>query len=329
MKTKHVSYILTHPGFHFDEGKAIFILKEYGETEFPGIGTARIVYDLASVVETENQLKNWSAEQLHDELGILCVGCLGERGAIFDEHGKTGSSRKSAAMLVAEFLAVTKKPELRDTLRFVDYYDQNGHNAEQRLLQNKAPGRHASALIFANDVRASLRDRHKSELFKQDEIMDWLLEVIKVGAVVAGQEQSNRNFLSNEAQTNISAEQDSAANIFVVSSDKADLPRAAMYLGASVVVIFKSDGGIAIVSNKKYDLTDVVVELRKSEAALLGKPTETATDLSSERCESVPYVHFSTAGNILCDNAKRVVKNRILTPHSGVVEIVKKHLKPK
>ena len=232
-------------------------------------------------------------------------------------------------MLVAEFLAVTKKPELRDTLRFVDYYDQNGHNAEQRLLQNKAPGRHASALIFANDVRASLRDRHKSELFKQDEIMDWLLEVIKVGAVVAGQEQSNRNFLSNEAQTNISAEQDSAANIFVVSSDKADLPRAAMYLGASVVVIFKSDGGIAIVSNKKYDLTDVVVELRKSEAALLGKPTETATDLSSERCESVPYVHFSTAGNILCDNAKRVVKNRILTPHSGVVEIVKKHLKPK
>jgi hypothetical protein len=96
-----------------------------------------------------------------------------------------------------------------------------------------------------------------------------------------------------------------------------------------VVVIFKSDGGIAIVSNKKHDLTDVVVELRKSEAALLGKPIETDTDLASERCETVPYVHFSTAGNILCDNSKRVVKDEILTLPEEVVEIVKKHLKPK
>ncbi len=118
-----VNTIVTHLRPHIDEIVAIVLLRNYGEEKFPGIKKAKIAFWNAGTTNTEN--KSW--KQHHREGKIL----IGVGGSCFDEHPSAATERKEghcAATLVAEYLGISKLPELEQLLRYTLVNDTKGGN---------------------------------------------------------------------------------------------------------------------------------------------------------------------------------------------------------
>ncbi len=109
--------ILTHFGFQFDEGLAMFLLTQFGEEKYPGVSNAEVVY-----LRTLRLHEGDTAESLEAE-GILCVGVGGGK---FDEHATDDAPAKEgdcAATLVAKHLGIANDPALRGLLAYAYHCD--------------------------------------------------------------------------------------------------------------------------------------------------------------------------------------------------------------
>jgi len=119
-KSKPVDLIVTHIRPHFDEVLAVYLLKTYGERLFPGVGDAAIeTWGEGRILK---EFGGKSAKDLLIELKILCVGTC---GGMFDEHV---NGELTCAHLVAEFLGIANRPELRKVLQFCNRVDHDGHS---------------------------------------------------------------------------------------------------------------------------------------------------------------------------------------------------------
>ena len=116
---KPVDLIVTHFCPHFDEVLAVCLLKEYGQELFPGVEGAGI--------ETwgEGKMLNEYAGKTADGLLEQKMLCVGTCGGMFDEHV---NGEKTCAHLVAEFLGIANRPELRKVLQFCNRVDHDGHS---------------------------------------------------------------------------------------------------------------------------------------------------------------------------------------------------------
>ena len=110
-----------HPRIHNDENVAILLLQDYGDTPgnalFPDIKKCAIGFITNKIVE------KFKKDDLFWELlklGILPIGCC---GGPFDDHG---NDNDCATTLVAKYLGIEKKPELRQILEYSLYTDKNG-----------------------------------------------------------------------------------------------------------------------------------------------------------------------------------------------------------
>lgn len=321
-----VRWILVHPGFHFDEALAVYILLLFGERFFPGIATAKIVFKLRDVDRIIVEQMAWSAERLLNELGVLCVGCLGERGALFDEHGEKRAGGKAACMLVAEYLEVSRNGGIRDLLGFVDQFDREGHSRERAAL--KKVDQYSTGLT-EYDIRAALRNQHRNG--KHDEyLMRWMQQVIEVFVErrrrLAQLEQVVKECSKKRTVTGAGTE----IRVWLVETDEQDAPTVAQQQGAGVVIIRRSTGHALVVNkSKRVDTRDVVRELRLLEAVAQGWEIVEGDTLADERSTSVPVWDYHPATGHIFNTDEQKVYDVVPTRLSDeeLLDVVVGHLR--
>jgi hypothetical protein len=113
--------VALHHRPHLDEGVALSWAKRYGAELLPGIDTCRqFTFQDAGTASERMTADEW------ERYGRLYLGVGGGR---FDEHPTAGTGEKktsSCAMLMAEFLGITDRPEVRELLAYTHDNDQNG-----------------------------------------------------------------------------------------------------------------------------------------------------------------------------------------------------------
>lgn len=309
MKIKPITvrYILVHPGFHFDEVKGVYISRRFGEKYFPGISTAKIIFKLKDVYGITPEQMGWSAKKLLNRLGVLCIGCLGERGAQFDEHGSLRSEKKSACMLIANFLGVVQHKEIRRLLEFVNYYDLNGHHRERKTLSE----RHGfmSSTVFDFDVRAAIRTKHRNG-HTNEEVMIWALDLVEEFVEREKRKISlSEKIVKDSIKTSVSTL--SGASIWLIETEEHDVPSIAFQKGADVVIIRSQNGESVIVKKShRFDTTQVIKAIRQAEAEKQGWKLEDGQfdDLIGEHSLLVPNWDFNIpTGNLFNTSEKKVV----------------------
>ncbi|MEY2641226.1 MAG: hypothetical protein RL150_619 [Candidatus Parcubacteria bacterium] len=301
---RKVRWTLVHPSFHFDEALAVYILTLFGKVLFPGIEEARIVFKLRDIEGITPEQMRWSADRLLNELGVLCVGCLGERGALFDEHGEKRADGKAACMLVAEYLGVAKQHEIRDLLCFVDQFDRQGHARERAVLRKVD---RYSVGLTEYDIRALLRNQHRNG---RDDVylMQWMQSVIdafvertrrliKLHGLVKG---CNKKRSVTGDGTEI--------QVWLIETDEHDAPTVAQQHGAGVVIVRRPTGHAVVVNkSKRADMCAVARELRQREADAQGWSVVEGDTLDGEHSASVPNWDFNpTMGHIFNTDEQKV-----------------------
>jgi hypothetical protein len=111
-----VNAFIVHRNAHWDEYCAIVLLRTYGQQAFPGILQAPVRFIEADIFGTDAEF---------DASGIIPIGCARAR---FDEHrGMNGEKERipgeCATTLVAKYLGITDRPELKQFIEDALYFD--------------------------------------------------------------------------------------------------------------------------------------------------------------------------------------------------------------
>lgn len=126
---RKITDVRMHPRPHLDELLALYILRKYGQTLFPGITKAKI-----HLVRAEGD----ATGEADDHEGNLALGvlALGTGKGPFDEHTLEGvSQNECCATLVAKYLGVQGNPELRQLLNYTLNNDRKGTSTQFDLAQ--------------------------------------------------------------------------------------------------------------------------------------------------------------------------------------------------
>ncbi len=141
-----IKEVTMHQNPHWDEVVAYFILSQYGEHAFPGASNMFPI----RFVESDPI----GGDEEYDKDGILPIGCGGGR---FDEH-RAGIERlkdECSATLVAKYLGVIDKPELKRLLKETLHFDTHEGCAPTQLPE------------ILKRAHRTTRDNY--------EVMDWAL----------------------------------------------------------------------------------------------------------------------------------------------------------
>lgn len=243
-----INRIVTHTAPHLDEIFAIWLLRRFGKSEFPGVSTAPVEY-----WKTGMEKRTW---QEHHDSGTLLLGVGGGR---FDEHPRAGKERKegqASASLVATALGVINEPALRSLLRYVVDNDLRGGSNPFDL---------ATLVVLL----------HRRYPHDPDFVINWTLE-----AITARYEQqaeflnaTREEYQESAAVTNFRGPNGRKLKIVAINSDNLQIPAfARSKLGgyAAVVIVRNSQGNTSIFTNKFYNLrlTDVARMVRWEEQLL-------------------------------------------------------------
>ncbi|MDB5239288.1 MAG: hypothetical protein JWO00_623 [Candidatus Parcubacteria bacterium] len=120
-----IKEIVMHQNPHLDEITGYYILSKYGQGKFLGLSSAPIRFVEDDPVGTDEEF---------DKAGILPIGCGKGR---FDEHRKKTERLEDecAATLIAKYLGVHNKPELKRLLSEVLYFDTHSGCASTQLAE--------------------------------------------------------------------------------------------------------------------------------------------------------------------------------------------------
>lgn len=226
-----ITRIVTHTAPHLDEIFAIWLLRQYGEEQFPGISTAPVEYWDAEMAETS------ADDHLAD--GTLLVGVGGGR---FDEHPREGSKRKAghcASSLVAAALGVGEDEALQRMLDYIINDDLHGSNNHHDL---------ASIVV-------TLNREHPDD---PQLVNDWATTAIQ--ALLAHQLrffEEVRTEYEEKAHVVCARWHRNKLRIVSIESDNLQIvsyARSKHGGRAAIVIVRKSNGQTAIMSNPLMDL---------------------------------------------------------------------------
>ncbi len=236
--------IATHPNPHFDEIVAIFLIRKYGHKKYRGIDSAKIIFmnsDSGNAV-TKNTVKDYEKE------GTLAIGIGNGR---FDEH-KQGSGVKEsecAATLVANYLGISKNPELTQLLKYALNNDRKGASSPfdlasiiKSLYQNYPD----DPMFVINWAMTALESKLMEQKKFFDQSADHYAKAKKLNFSFL-----NRNYL-----------------LVVADSDEPQFNKYARWRGAAIVIQRNSKGNVQIFTNKKlanFRMKDVIRILRIKE----------------------------------------------------------------
>jgi len=276
--------IVTHERPHLDEIVAIWLLNRFGEKEFPGISTAKLVFNRTA-------FEGRSAEDCERD-GVLLLGIGGGR---FDEHPTASGGRKErecAATLVAGALGVNKDKALRRILKFARNADLGGVNQAFDLadviplLHRQHPGNPEMAVEWAT-IALEAKYREQSDFWAAKEEFE---RNAKVEEIVGpgGRLLRVATFASDNERMNVFARSKEGGN-------------------AAIVIQQQPSGNVQIFTSKRFELTmnGVACMIRLYEQQASGRIV--TTDLNALAAEgNVPgddRWYFHHAGQMLLNGS--------------------------
>ncbi len=282
--TKKNSKIIIPTKLQNDSLAAIFLLKHFGETFFPGVKSASI--------EIISQI-NETAEEL-EKKGILLID-IG--GGIFDHH--KFSEKKTTTSLVAKYLGVEENEALQMWFSFVERCEFFGKAVISNDSLDKAFGL-AGLLVNVNNL-------YKNDPNKVYAVMEPILEAhiteqqirtVEIPKIFKEKVDKGEVILFSVKQHG------QKINIAMLESDN---PSISGYLRSKnggnyhVVVIRLSSGHVNVITKSiaKIDLTALAAVLRKSEANVSGKEISSDIKILSQhgRMNEIPEWYYDPATN--------------------------------
>ncbi|MBU3965470.1 hypothetical protein KKG29_03360 [Patescibacteria group bacterium] len=237
-----VSKIIMPDKPHLDQIAACYLLAHYGKDKFTGIEKAKIYFWNLSNDPSKQNLEQWEKENAL----LVDMG-----GGIFDHH-KNG---KFATMLVADFLSIADKPELKALLDYIYEDDQYG-------LHNKF-----------GDLAQIIKQMYKQGLDSQD-VFNFTFTALN--ALIYYDSESETEFNNNAEILKIKRGKNKI-KMAIIESDNINIAKYAMQNeGIAIVIQKRSTGHIMIFTNHffKIDLRGIVAAIRIKELEILGREKE-------------------------------------------------------
>lgn len=295
MASQHVHTVVMYPRPHPDPICALFLLREFGETQFPGIAQAKVEY--------WNKLPDHkTSDQLESEGYVL----LDLGNGKFDHHEAShGPKNECASTLVAKFLGVDQKPELKKLLQYVKRDDLEGRGIISKDPIDRAFGLSALIMNLNRDY---------------PEYPDYVLETVYRIFLAHYHEEYRRKVLmpqeweslqhSGKARQFSVQRPERVYKIIMVESDSTTLVgflRALKKIQADIVVQRRSSGHTNIITNQNNQ--GGVIDLRKTAKAIRQLEAQKQSislahyneaDLEKpERLPEVPQWYFDIAAKTL------------------------------
>ena len=294
MNPQHVHTVVMYPRPHPDPICALFLLREFGQAHFPGIGEAKVEY--WNKMPTDK-----TSDQLEAE-GYLLIDA--GNGKFDHHHTSHGPKNDCASTLVAKYLGVDQKPELRKLLQYVKRDDLEGKGIVSKDLIDRAFG--LSALIM--NLNRDYPDHP-----------DYVLGMVYRIFLAHYHEEYRRKVLMPQEwetlqRTGKAAQFSVTRNgriykIIMVESDSTTLVgflRAVKTIQADIVVQRRSSGHTNIITNQNkggpIDLRPLVKLIRQQEAQSrnISLGQHSAEDLEKPgRIPEIPEWYFDTAAKTL------------------------------
>lgn len=269
-----------------DTCAATFLLKKFGEKQFPGISEAQTeIWQIIPEGETEGSL---------EKKGIVLIDLGGGR---FDHHGKL--QKTTATALVADFLGVQDDPALAKILEFTerdDFYGKGTISSDPLDRVFGLAGLITSLNRFYTDnpalimeiTRAIFSAHYEDEKKRTHELPAELKEKEQAGLV--------QNFIAKQ--------RDKKLKVILIESDNLSMPgylRSRNGGAFDVVVQILSSGHVNILTRptKRVDLRQLARQIRIEEVAYGGKNLNLSEfDLKkTARIKQAPEWYFDPATN--------------------------------
>ena len=283
-----VNTIAIFPKIQPDTVAAVFLLKKYGSTHFPGVSGAEVVFWSATP-------PGKTAEDFERE-GVILIDLAGSR---FDHHRDDhGRKTECASSLVARYLGIDKKPELRKLLTYAKRDDLEGKGTLSVdpldrafglsgiiMNLNRVHGDNPQSVL---DFVLAIYDAHVHDEWRRAVEMPAEWKTIKA---------SGRAFESAVPSA------DGVLRIIALESDNVGLPgflRA--YLKADVVIQRLTSGHVNIITrqNRRLDLKKTVGLIRREEAKAKGLSTDPFDETHLQkpgRVDGIDEWFYDTAAN--------------------------------
>ena len=281
-----VRTIVVH-GAQLDEVVAVYIAKKYGRQRLPGSDLAGVEFVPANYVPPDGL----SADEWL-ERGVVY---LGVGGGMFDHRPGPGQERRSgqsASRLIAEFLQVSNRGELRILLEYTTKQENEGDRDLLKLgrLVASLCEEHADSPQFVMDIAGCVIDAH-------------------VGSQRRFREA--RRVLEQAGQIDLGMLEGKPCFMAVVQSDNQKVKAMAFSAqgGYKTALVQQTSSGHTSVFLNNYsglmDLASVAREIRRLEL-LAREPGYKASEeeLSGEFCQLVPEWFFHSKASWLLNQDK-------------------------
>ncbi len=283
-----ITHILTPTRPQVDTVLAVYLLRTYGEKEFPGIG--------AAVCRVSPKLPDGkNGAQLEAE-GVLCIDIGGGK---FDHHGR--AEKVTACDLIVRYLRVEREPSIQKMLELArrdDFYGKGTVSPDPLDRAFGFPGLLAAMnKEYPDDSERIMRlfsellsYHHREEIRRTKELPEELAAKSGAGAV-----------------TTLSVKQrDKKLKVAVIESDSVSMPgylRSREGGGFDVVVQIRATGHVNILTRqmKRVDLRSLAVLVRTEENTRSEHPSDFPPRLLAlaGRLEDIPEWYYDTATNSL------------------------------
>ncbi len=286
--------VVLYPRPHPDNVAALFLLREFGQEQFPGIEKSKLEF-WTKLPEGK------TADELETE-GVLLID-IG--GGTFDHHQEEHHDDRTtcATTLVARFLGIADRPELRRLLEFVRRDDLEGRGTVSKDVIDRAFGLSATFMNFNRDypdhpeyvveIGARIFGAHYHEEYRRKVLMP--------------QEWAHLNESGLAQQFTVATGTHPLRVVLVQTDSKAMVGylRAISTIQADVVVQRQLSGHTNIVTRQigsRLNLLPTVAAIRRAEATKKGLDTSSLTADQLEkprRLEGLEEWYFDTAANTI------------------------------
>ncbi|MEA2097545.1 MAG: hypothetical protein U9P70_00480 [Patescibacteria group bacterium] len=290
--TRQINNIILPNKPHLDPIAAYYLLVRFGSEKFPGIRNAQISFWESSHDPSQEIMKQWEKE------GSVLIDF---GGGVFDHHLDDSFS----SLLVAKFLGIEEKPELKAILEYLHEDDNFG-------LHNKF-----------GDLAHIVKMMHRQNIDIQ-KIFIFVSSALDV--MIYFDNRSKKEFEEKSKIHKIKRGKNKI-KVAVIESDNQNISRYALQNERIGIVIQKrSSGHIMIFTNNMYkiDLRDVIGAIRKKELEILGKTDFDIKTLKKEGKHSeVQHWYYHKALNAILNGSDALIDTPPTTiPLGEIVKIV-------
>jgi hypothetical protein len=283
-----ITHILMPTRPQVDTAIAVYLLRRYGEKEFPGIGTA--------VCRVSPKLPDGKNGAALEAEGMLCIDIGGGK---FDHHGH--AEKVTACDLVARCLRVEREPSIQKMLELArrdDFYGKGTVSSDPLDRAFGFPGLLAAMnKEYPDDSERIMRVfsellsyHHREEIRRTKELPEELAAKSGAGAV-----------------TTFSVKQrDKKLKVAIIESDSVSMPgflRSREGGGFDVVVQMRTTGHVNILTRqmKRVDLRSLAVLVRTEENTRSKHQSDFPPRLLAlaGRLDDIPEWYYDTATNSL------------------------------